>query len=221
MTHYWEWVTMFASPCTICIRCNKKDTENKIIQNVKNIPDAKACIQYHAIHPIIFISCHIINLLGGRTKPICWNPIRGSLKLVLPSRVHIDVTALVSVASGLPAAHLAAALSQLRNFHYGDVIMGTIASQITGLTIVYSTAYSDVDQRKHQSSASLAFVRGIHRGTVNSPHKWPLTRKCFHLMTSSCRVAIRNKAVPYVRGAIDSNEPGYSLFRDRLTPQFF
>ena len=69
--------------------------------------------------------------------------------------------------------------------HYGDVIMGTIASQITSLTIVYSTVYSDADQRKHQSSASLAFVRGIHRGPVNSPHKWPVARKCFHLMTSS------------------------------------
>ena len=36
--------------------------------------------------------------------------------------------------------------------------MGAIASQITGLTIVYSTVYSDADQIKHQSSASLAFV---------------------------------------------------------------
>ena len=62
-------------------------------------------------------------------------------------------------------------------FHYDDVIMGAIASQITSLTIVYSIVYSDADQRKHQSSASLAFVRGIHRGPVNSPHKWPVTRK--------------------------------------------
>ena len=64
-------------------------------------------------------------------------------------------------------------------FHYRDVIMGAITSQITSLTIVYSTVYSDADQRKHQSSASLAFVRGIHRGPVNSPHKWPVTRKKF------------------------------------------
>ena len=54
--------------------------------------------------------------------------------------------------------------------HYSDVI-------ITSLTIVYSTVYSGADQRKHQSSASLAFVRGIHRWRVNSPHKWPVTRK--------------------------------------------
>ena len=57
--------------------------------------------------------------------------------------------------------------------------MGVIASHITSLTIVYSAVYSDADQRKHQSSASLAFVRGIHRGPVNSPHKWPVTRKMF------------------------------------------
>ena len=57
--------------------------------------------------------------------------------------------------------------------------MGAIASEITSLTIVYSTVYSDADQRKHQSSASLTFVRGIHRWPVNSPHKWPVTRKMF------------------------------------------
>ena len=65
--------------------------------------------------------------------------------------------------------------------HYDDVRMGAIASQITSLTIVYSIVYSDADQRKHQSSASLAFVRGSHRGPVNFPHKWPVTRKMFPL----------------------------------------
>ena len=65
------------------------------------------------------------------------------------------------------------------SLYNSDVIMGAIASQITSLTIVYSTVYSDVDQRKHQSSASLAFVHGIHRGPANSPHKWPVTRKMF------------------------------------------
>ena len=57
--------------------------------------------------------------------------------------------------------------------------MDAIASQITSLTIVYSTVYSDADQRKHQSSASLPSVRGSHRGPVNSPHKWRVTRKTF------------------------------------------
>ena len=63
--------------------------------------------------------------------------------------------------------------------HYCDTIMGTVASQITSRTIAYTAVYSDVDQSKHQSSASLAFVWGIHRGPVNSPHKWPVTRKMF------------------------------------------
>ena len=63
--------------------------------------------------------------------------------------------------------------------HYNDVIMIMIASQITSLTIVYLTVYSGAHQRKHQSSASMAFVRGIHRGPVNSPHKGPVTRKMF------------------------------------------
>ena len=53
--------------------------------------------------------------------------------------------------------------------------MGTMASQITSLTIVLSTVNSSADHRKHQSSASLSFVRGILRWPVNSPHKWPVT----------------------------------------------
>ena len=63
--------------------------------------------------------------------------------------------------------------------HYDDVIMTMLASQITSLTVVYSIVYSGVNQRKHQSSASLAFVREIHWGPVNFPHKWPVTRKMF------------------------------------------
>ena len=57
--------------------------------------------------------------------------------------------------------------------------MSTIASLITSLMIVYSTVYSDADQRRHQSPASLAFVQGINRKPVNSLHKWPVTRKIF------------------------------------------
>ena len=55
--------------------------------------------------------------------------------------------------------------------------MNAMASQITSLTIVCSTVYSGTDQRKHQSSTSLAFVRGIHRWPLNSPHKGPVTQK--------------------------------------------
>ena len=63
--------------------------------------------------------------------------------------------------------------------NYYDIMMGVMASQITSLTIVYSNVQSGIDQRKHQSSASLAFVWGIHRWLVNSPHKGPVTWKMF------------------------------------------
>ena len=57
--------------------------------------------------------------------------------------------------------------------------MSAITFQITGVSIVYTTVCSGTNQRKHQSSASLAFVRGIHRWPVNSPHKGPVTWKMF------------------------------------------
>ena len=63
--------------------------------------------------------------------------------------------------------------------HCNDVITIAMASQITSLTIVHSTVYSGVDQRKHQSFASLTFLRGNHRWPVNSPHKGSVTRKIF------------------------------------------
>ena len=65
--------------------------------------------------------------------------------------------------------------------HYNDAIMSMMASQITSRRIVYSSIYWGADQRKHQSSASLAFVRGIHQWPVNSPHKGPVTWKMLPL----------------------------------------
>ena len=70
-------------------------------------------------------------------------------------------------------------LNRRQIVNYDDVTMGAMPPQITSLTIVYSRVYSGTVQRKHQCSASLAFVRGIHRGPVISPHKWPATRKIF------------------------------------------
>ena len=62
---------------------------------------------------------------------------------------------------------------------YSDVLTNAMASQLTGVLIVCPNVRSGTDQRKHQSSASLAFVRGIHRWRVYSPHKGPVTRKTF------------------------------------------
>ena len=64
--------------------------------------------------------------------------------------------------------------------------MSAMAYQITSLATVYPIVYSGTDQRKHQSSASLAFVWGIHRSPVNSLHKGQWCGKCFHLVMSSC-----------------------------------
>ena len=80
--------------------------------------------------------------------------------------------------------------SQVR---YSDVIMSAMASQITSVSIIRSAVCPGANQRKHQSSAPLAIVRGIHRWAVNSPHKRPVTRKivsiwwCHYEIVSSMR----------------------------------
>ena len=84
---------------------------------------------------------------------------------------HVMKSARFSIARGIfPPFHKA---------HYNDVIMSVMASVVTSIMSVYSNVHSGADQRKHQTSASLAFVRGIHRWPVNSPHKGPVTRKMF------------------------------------------
>ena len=65
------------------------------------------------------------------------------------------------------------------NKHYNDVKMSAMGFQITSLTNVYSTVHSGTDQIKYQSSASLAFLQGIHRSSLNFPHKGSVTRKMF------------------------------------------
>ena len=104
-----------------------------------------------------------------------------------------------------------------RTSHYNDVIMGAITSQITSLMIVYSTVYSDADQRKHQSSASLAFMRGIHRLTVNSPHKCPVTRKMFPFDDVIMDIFITNQSttqpqVRYLMRGINGEKLGSKMF---------
>ena len=69
----------------------------------------------------------------------------------------------------------------LTDYHYNDVIMSAMAFQTTGVSIVYLTVSSGADQGEHESFASLAFVRGIHRWPANSQHKGPVTRKMFPL----------------------------------------
>ena len=105
------------------------------------------------------------------------------------------------------------------SLHYNDVIMGAIASQITSLTIVYSIVYSVADQRKHQSSASLAFVREIHRGpfiqvqikeNIKAPRHWPLCGK----FTGDRLFRYRSKKTSKLRvtGLCAGNSPGTGEF---------
>ena len=116
---------------------------------------------YKQYHPRLYKACAYLSTLG--------------LKLIHVSKR----TPAHDLASNCAKPSADRVLTTKLTIHYNDVIIGTIASQITSLTTVYSTVYSDAEQRKHESFASLAFVRGIHRGPVNSPHKWPITRKMF------------------------------------------
>ena len=63
--------------------------------------------------------------------------------------------------------------------HYGDIIMGVMASQITSVTIVYSIVYSGADKKKTLKLHVTGFCEGNDRLPVNSPHKGPVTRKMF------------------------------------------
>ena len=132
-----------------------------------------------SMHEIkMFLSFVVTNyIISKRRKPITYDHSYVSAM----NTVLIPLISLLIIATALSVT-----------IHYTDVITGVMASQITSLTSVYSTGNSGVDQRKHISSASLAFVRGIHQGPVNSSHKWPIRGICFHLMTSSC---IRHKNV--------------------------
>ena len=84
--------------------------------------------------------------------------------------------------------------------------MTMMASQITSLTVVYSTVYTDTDQRKHWSSASLAFVWGIHRDRWIPHAKGQLHGKCFHLMTSSRSPAIDRNRGPDILNIMACNK---------------
>ena len=139
----------------------------------------------------VFVSvmmwCHVLHFrmpffqqLGGKKTTFSLSFYIDSMSQVCySSSVQISITSHHWLRLKLSTQHVTSHYGYWLTFHYNDVIMGTMASQITSLAIVCSTGYSGTDQRKHQSSASLAFVRGIHRGPVNSPHRRPVMRKMF------------------------------------------
>ena len=65
------------------------------------------------------------------------------------------------------------------DLHYNNAIMSAMVFQIIDVLIFFSTVCSGADQRKHQNSTSLAFVRGIHRWPVDSSHKGPVARQMY------------------------------------------
>ena len=101
---------------------------------------------------------------------------------------------------------LVSILAQLYH-NYSEVTMSAMASQFTGISMVYATVCSCADQRKHQSSASLAFMRGIHRSPVISPHKGPVTRKTFTY------VCIPNNKIYREHTACTVQPPCFAMFK--------
>ena len=100
--------------------------------------------------------------------------------------------------------------------------MGAVACQITSLTVVYSIVHSDADKRRHQSSASLAFVRGIHRDRWIPRTKGQLRGKCFHLMTSSWYITLILILGLYsLRGRTSYRKISWSLKAARLGFRLF
>ena len=118
-----------------------------------------------------------------------------------------------------------ALINTLTSNHYNDVIMSAMVSQITGFAIVYSTVYSGIDQRKLQSTASLAFVWGIHRWQVNSAHKkasnggnvsiwWrqhAYVECCVNAIRKYVKIAVTNFPMKDTLGFLYCIEPGAKI----------
>ena len=78
--------------------------------------------------------------------------------------------------------HINSSLRQYIHYtcsHYSDVIMSMMASHTTGILVVYWNVCSGADKKNTKAPRHLAFVRGIHRWTVSTPHQGPVTRKMF------------------------------------------
>ena len=131
---------------------------------------------------------HVACLVPSHYLNRCWFTVTW----ITGDKFHWNLNQIQGFACKLPSTNtklaphglilFQAAVQQLvhvNDKHYNDVITDAMASQITGLSVVCLTVCSGADQRKHQSPASLAFVRGIHRWPVNSPHEGPVMLKMF------------------------------------------
>ena len=110
-----------------------------------------------------FLNEHMWNSIQIPWKCISRVAIKNIPELVQIMAAPLSLNGLIIFTISRPVKQPWGIYDEINVIHYSDVIMSTIACLITSLAVVYSTVYSDADQRKHQSSASLAFVRGIHR----------------------------------------------------------
>ena len=118
-------------------------------------------------------------LTPSRWQAIIWTN-KSLVYIRLYAALDLDALRSITVKNSWPPYRLVPWVKVCAaGLHYDDVMMGSMASQITSPTIGYLSVYSGADQRKHKRSASLAFVRGIHRWPVSSPHKGPVTWKMF------------------------------------------
>ena len=103
--------------------------------------------------------------------------------------------------------------------HYSDVI---ISSQITGVSIGYWNRLFVWNQRKHQSSASLAFVRGVYLWPVNSPHKGPVTQKMFPFVITETYTDLQKFDITLVSWSARGNTATQmTIFFSRISHRIF
>ena len=178
-----------------------KERTWKIISNWYRFRITETSHERHIVRDYLPFECLLNDLFGLTTKKSklrVTSPLLGNLPVRTVDSPHKGLVTPKTFPwhgrlHGVPTlqlicnhySHVAWVAWWLNALHYADVIMATMASQITSLTVVYSSVYSDAEQRKHQSSASLAFVWGIHRDRWIPHTKGQWRGKCFHLMTSS------------------------------------
>ena len=139
------WISVFVD-LSICLQwCFYDDAD----------PISIKVVTWYLVQTVVYV-VYITVTMSSNIIPIMYMSLSNNSNIILATQHRSSYVKLKK--------HKIAIMHLAKILHYCDVIMGTIAHQITSLTIVYSTVYSDVDQRKYQSSASLAFVRGIHRG---------------------------------------------------------
>ena len=116
------------------------------------------------------------HILSARLRLVLWTVTRYMSRLTGGGeRSTTGVVTTVGISSQWGGAMPVVTLyspQDIKVGHYGDIIMSAMASQITSLTIVYSTVYSGANQRKHQSSAPLAFAPAKRASNVENVSIW-------------------------------------------------